>query len=125
MPAGLLLELRAVLAQQVMEFGGAHLVLEFGLHQDLPQHVVRGHQDVVVVQQDVVDADDADLPELRVRRERRAAVERHVHRVVHVVVEIGAGRDDPVDETGLDERNDHRGAQSRRSQGARRGSCRR
>ena len=48
--------------------------------------------------QDVVDPDHAVLVQLDVVRERRAAAQREVQRVVQIVVQIRAGRDDEVDE---------------------------
>ena len=51
--------------------------------------------------QDVVDADDAFLVQLDVVDERRAAVQREVQRVVQVVIEVRAGRDDEVDEAAI------------------------
>ena len=57
-------------------------------------------------EQDVVDADDALLVQLDVVEERRAAVEREVQRVVEVVIEIGAGADDEVDEAAVHQLDD-------------------
>ena len=109
----------AIFAQQIMQLGCAHLMLEFRLHENLPQHMIRSHQDIVVVEQDIVDPHDAQFPEFRIRRERRTAEERHVHRVVHVVIEIGARRYDPVHKAGIDERNNGRRSKPGRSHRAR------
>ena len=51
--------------------------------------------------QHVVDADDAVFVELDVVDERRAAVQREVQRVVQVVIQVRAGRDDEVDQAAV------------------------
>ena len=61
-------------------------MLELGPHQHLPQNVVRRHQNIVVIEQDVVDTDNPGS-EFRIR-ERRSTEQRHVHRVVHVVIQV-------------------------------------
>ena len=58
------------------------------------------HQNIIVIEEDVVDADDAGLAELRVLGHVGSPEEREVHGVVHVVVEIRARGHDPVDITG-------------------------
>src|SRR5262245_15134500 len=47
-----------------------------------------------------------------------AAVHRKSESEMRVVIKIGAGGDDPVDEAGLDQRNDRRNAETRGRQSA-------
>src|SRR4029453_915943 len=51
--------------------------------------------------EDVVDSDDPILVQLHVVHERRAAVQREVQRIVQVVIEVGAGGNDEVDEAAV------------------------
>ena len=57
-------------------------------------------------EQHVVDADHAFFVELDVVDERRAAMQREVQRVVQVVIEVGAGADDEVDQPALHQLDD-------------------
>ncbi len=77
-----------------------------------------GREQHVVVEEDVVDADDAFVAQHDVRLLRIPAVHREPEAEVRVVIEIRAGRDDPVDEPALDERNERRHAESRRRERA-------
>ena len=88
-----------------MELGGGDRAGQPGADQEvadvgvgLEQHRRR--------EQHVVDPDDPLLVELDVVEERRAAVEREVQRVVQVVIEIGAGADDEVDQPAVDQLDD-------------------
>ena len=64
-----------------------------------------GIEQGLVIEDDVVDADDVVLPQGVVVEVGPALVERQVEREVGVVVEVGAGGDDPVHEPGLDQRD--------------------
>ena len=81
-----------------MQLGGAHLLLELGLDQDVAQDLVGGHQAVAVAQQHVVDADDVVVAQVGVVHLEAADVHRVVQGEVQVVVEVRAGGDDPVHE---------------------------
>ena len=109
----------AVLAEQVVQLGGAHLLLEFGLDQDVAQDLVGGHQAVAVAEQHVVDAHDVVVAQLGVVHLEAADAHRVVQREVQVVVEVRAGGDDPVHEAGLDQRHDGGAAQAGRRERAR------
>ena len=100
----------------MVQLGRAHLFLEFLLDEDPAQDIVGAHEHVVVVEQDVVDADHAIAPQLGIAHKGRPAPQRQVHRVVHVVVEVRAGGHDPVHEASLDQGNYGGAAQTRRSQ---------
>ena len=91
---------------QVMQLGGAHLVLEFGLDENVAQDFVGGHEAIAVAEQHVIDADDVVVAQLGVVELEAADAHGVVQREVHVVVEVGAGGDDPIHEAGLDERDD-------------------
>ena len=100
-----------------MELGARHRALEFLALNDLAEERV-GRQQHVVVEEDVVDADDAFLAQHDVGLLRVAAVHREPESEMRVVIEIRAGRDDPVDEAALDERNERRHAESGRRERA-------
>src|SRR5581483_5000503 len=51
--------------------------------------------------QDVVNPNHAFLVQLHVVQKRRAAVQREVQRVMEIVIQVRAGRDDEVDETAV------------------------
>src|ERR1017187_9867703 len=88
-----------------MKFIRAHGSLELRAVDHLTDERIRVEQDAVV-EQDVVNADDLAFTQFDVVEKRRAAIELHVEPVMDVVVKVGARGDDPVDETGLDERNE-------------------
>ena len=67
--------------------------------------------------QHVVDADDAVFVQLDVVDEGRSSVQREVQRVVQIVIEVGAGADDEVDEPALHQL-DHAAAKTGRRQRA-------
>ena len=83
-----------------------------------------GAEQVLVVEDDVVDADDLVLAQLQVGEARPGLVQVHAEGEVRVVVEVRAGGDDPVDEAGLDERHEARHAQPGRRQRAARATGR-
>ena len=93
-----------------MELRRRHGAAELGLAQHLAEEGVGLEQDALV-EQDVVDADGALLAQLDVVGPGRAGVDRVAERVMGVVVEVGAGRHDPVDEPGLDQRHQARGGE--------------
>ena len=119
------LALGQILADQVVELGGAHRAVELRRGDQLAVEGV-GREQHVVVEEDVVDADDALLAQAGVVDLRLPLAQRHRQPEVGVVVEVRAGRDDPVDEPRLDQRDQrgepdarpgsaHRPASSRRS----------
>ena len=108
--------LEQIEAEPVMELGGRASGLELRADQEvadvrvgLEQHGGR--------EQHVVDADDALLVQLDIVEERRAAVQREVQRVVQIVIEVGAGADDEVDEAAIHQL-DHAAAEPGRRQRA-------
>ncbi len=90
--------------EQVMVLRGAHRPLELRSRRYLPDERVGGEQHAVI-EEDVVDADHALVAQLDVIGGRAAPVHGKPERKVGVVVEIGTGRDDPVDEPPLHQRN--------------------
>ena len=60
----------------MVQFGGAHFLLEFRLDEDVAQDFVRGHQAVAVAQQDVIDADDVVVAQIGVIKEVAADMDR-------------------------------------------------
>ena len=107
-----------VFAEEVVKFVGAHGPLEFAAADDLADEGV-GVEEDGVIEEDVVDADDVAFAELDVVEERRAAVELHVEAIMDVVVEVGAGGDDPVDEARFDEGDEAGFAEAGGHEGAR------
>ena len=95
-----------------MVLRGAHRPLEFVACRHLAHEAVRGQQHIVV-EENVVDPDDALLAQHDVIGERGAAVHRHAEAKVRVVIEIGARGDDPIDEARLDEWDDRGHAEPR------------
>jgi hypothetical protein len=100
-----------------VELRRGHLAAE-GLPRDELAEEGIGVEEHLVGEDDVVDADDALLAQFRVVDERRPLVEREVQAEVGVVVEVRAGGDDPVDEAGLDERDDAGDADAGGGEGA-------
>src|SRR5260221_2853668 len=88
-----------------MELGGGDRALEAGPDQEIADVCVGLEQDARW-EQNVVDPDDALLVQLHVVKERRAAVELEIERVMEVVIEIRAGADDEVDQAPLHELDD-------------------
>ena len=83
-----------------MELGGRHRPVQPRADEEVADVGVGLEQDGRR-KEDVVDPDDAVLVQLHVVDERRAAVQREVQRVVQVVIEVGAGADDEVDQAAL------------------------
>ena len=91
-----------VLAGEVVELGRAHGLLE-GLAAAEGAVEAVGAEQVFVVEDDVVDADDLVLAQLDVVHARPALVQVHAEGEMRVVVDVRARADDPVDEPGLDQ----------------------
>src|SRR6185503_17310068 len=87
----------AITADQVMELGGAHFFLKFGLDQEIAQQLVGGHQAVRVRNDDVIDANQVVIAEVDVIELEAARVDGIVQGKMHVVVQVRAGGDDPID----------------------------
>src|SRR5271157_4283531 len=100
-----------------MELGRSHGAGETLVLDQLPVKRVRVQQRLVV-EDDVIDADHVVLPQGVVVEVGPALVERQVQRVVGVMVEVGAGGDDPVHEPGRDQWNQAAHAQPGRSERA-------
>ena len=88
-----------------MKFGGSHRPGEDVVADQLAIERV-GVEQGLVVEDDVVDPDHVVLPQREIVEVRPALVQRQVECEVGVVVKVGAGRDDPVDETAVDERDE-------------------
>ena len=101
MPADFFLALGEVLADEVVELGGAERLLERLAAAERAEEPV-GAEQVLVVEDDVVDADDLVLAQSQVVEVGPGLVQVHAEGVVRVVVEVRPGGDDPVDEPGLD-----------------------
>ena len=105
-----------ILAQQVVELVGAHHLLELRPLDDLTHEGV-GVEQHVVVEEHIVDADDALIVQFHVIQERRPAVQVHVQTEVQVVVQVGTRRNDPVHIAALHQRDEAALAQAGRSEG--------
>ena len=93
------------------------VALELGARDHLAEEGV-GVEQHLVVEEHVVDAHDALLAQLDVVGLEGAAVHREPEAEVGVVVEVRAGRHDPVDEAGLDQRDQRAHAEPGRRQRA-------
>ena len=100
-----------------MKFSARHRPLEFLSCDDLPEKRV-GRQQDVVVEEDVVDAHDPFFTQDDIRFLGVAAVHCQSETEVSVVIEIGAGGDDPINESTLDQWNQRRHSESSRCQRA-------
>jgi hypothetical protein len=80
-----------------VEFGGGHLPLEFPAVDDLVDEPIR-FQEIVQVEDDVVDTDEPILVKFDVVEKRRGSVELIAQGEVQIVIQVGAGGDDVVDE---------------------------
>ena len=96
-----------------MQLGRRHRAVHARPHQEVADVGV-GLEQHRRGKQHVVDPDDAVLVQLDVVDERRAAVQREVQRVVQIVIEIGAGADDEVDEPALHQLDDAAAKSGRR-----------
>ena len=98
-----------------MELGGADRLLERLAAAEGAVEAI-GAEQVLVVEDDVVDANDLVFAQRQVVEAGPRLVHVHAQGEVGVVIEVGPGADDPVDEAGLDQRHQARGAQPRRRQ---------
>ena len=67
----------------------------------------------IVIKKNIVNANDAVPAEINVVEKRRTRVEAHVETVMKVVIEIGSGGNDPIDQSGPHQGNDAGFAESR------------
>ena len=86
-----------IFAEQVMKFVRAHRALKLGPLDHLPHKGV-GIQQHVVIEQHVVNANDAVVAQLDVIEKRRAGEKLHAEAVVQVVIKVRARGNDPVHE---------------------------
>ncbi len=110
--AQLVLTTAQVLAAQEVELGRTHRALELRSRDDLAEERV-GVEQHVVVEEDVVDADDALFAQFHVVGLVRALVHGQPEAEVRIVVEIGTRGHDPVHEAGFHERDDRAHAEAR------------
>ena len=100
-----LLTLAHVAAQQIVILGRAHRALELLPRAHLADELVGREQDTVV-EEDVVDPDDALVAQLDVVGGRGPAVHGEAECEMGVVIQVRTGRNDPVDEARLHERDE-------------------
>ena len=84
------------LAEMVIEFPRAHFLLEFGPEHDSPQPPVRLHQDVLVVEEDIVYPCDAFVPQVGVIDYVAAPVHRQIEGKVQIVIHVRTRGAEPV-----------------------------
>jgi hypothetical protein len=105
------------LAEQVVQLRRGHALLKLRLLQDgAEQHV--GLEERLLPEAEVVDADDAREAQREVARVGVDLADAVADDAVGVVVEVGAGGGDAVDEPALDERDEARLVEPRRGHGA-------
>ena len=104
-------------SEVMIKFPGSHFLLEFRPHQDSSQPSIRFHQNIFIIEENVVDPGYALLPQIRIIHEMAAAVHGQVEGEMQVVIHIRAGGGDPVHETVVHQRNDGGRSQAGRGQG--------
>src|SRR5262249_4206565 len=87
-----------VFAGAIVKLGGAHRLLEFRRADDFAKELI-GFQKNVVLKKDVIDADDAFFTQHFVIEIVQAAPHFEPDAEMRVVIDIGASRNDPVDES--------------------------
>ena len=110
------ISIEEVHAEPVVELRSRDRAGELGPHDELT-NVLVGFQQNGRREEDVVNADDSLLVQLHVVEKRRAAVEREVQRVMQIVIQVGAGTDDKVNETAIHQL-DHAAAEAGRRERA-------
>jgi hypothetical protein len=85
--------------------GHRFVVIEFA--ERLQHELVGGLQGALVLDEGVVDPRDAGGHQLVVIDFPVALPHGQIERAVQVVVEVGPGGDDPINESGLDQRDQH------------------
>jgi len=96
-----LLTLVNISPAQVVKLGGRHRTLKLRSFDYLAEECVSVEQHRVI-EEDVVDADHFFFAQRDIGRVRVALVHSETDTEVRVVIEIGAGRDDPIDKAGFD-----------------------
>ena len=105
-----------IASERVVQLGGRDRAIQSGAHEEVTDVRIRLEQHRRW-KQHVVDANDAVFVQLDVVNEGRTSVQREVQRVVQIVIEVGAGADDEIDETALHQL-DHAAAQTSRRERA-------
>src|SRR5262245_45701115 len=100
-----------------MKLRGAERLLERLAATECAIKAIRS-KEIFVVENDIVDANDLLFAQLEVVQSRARLVHVHAEGEVGIVVEVGAGADDPVDEAGLDERHKSGDTEASRREGA-------
>ena len=90
-----------------MELRARHRPLKVGALDDRSKKRIRRQQDVII-EEDVVNANDAFLAQNDVRLLGVATVHRQPETEVRVVIQIRTRRDNPINEPALQERNNGR-----------------
>ena len=102
--------------ERVVQLGCRDRSVQAGAHQEV-SNVRIGLEQHGRWKQHVVDANDAVLIQLDIVDEGRTSVQREVQRVVQIVIQIGAGADDEINEAALHQL-DNAAAQTGRRQRA-------
>ena len=89
-----------IATEAIVQLGGRNRTIEARTAEELPDVRVGFHQHARR-KQHVVDPDDPLLVQLHIVHERRPAAEREVQCVVQVVIEIGTGADQKIDQPAL------------------------
>src|SRR5260370_5104065 len=98
-----------------MKLGGAKCFLKSLAPAQRSVKLV-GAEQVLVVEDDVVNPDNLVFTELEIVQARPRLVHIHAQSEMRIVVEIGAGADNPVHEAGFDKRDQATRSQTRRRQ---------
>ena len=77
-------------AEVMIEFPGSHFLLEFRPNQDFSQPSVRFHQDIFIIEQDVVNSRYALVLQIGIIDRMAAAEHRQIERKMNVVIHIRA-----------------------------------
>jgi hypothetical protein len=108
--------LEQIAAQAVMKLRGGDRFVEPGAHDEIA-NVGVGFEQHRCGKQHVVDSNHAVFVQLHIVQERRAAPQREVQRVVEIVIQVRARRDDEVHQPAIHQL-DHAAAEAGRRHGS-------
>ncbi len=95
----LFFEVAEQFAKKMIKFPRAHFFLKFRPYQYLPESPVGFHQDILIIEQDVVNPRYALVSQINVIDRVAAAEHRQIERVMYVVIHIRTGGGKPVNKT--------------------------
>ena len=110
-----LLALAYVFAGEIVKLRTRHRPLEFLAGNNFSEERV-GRQQHIVIEENVINADDAFFAQNDIGFLCVAAVHRESKPEMGVVIQVRTGRDDPVDESSFDQGNERRHSQASRRQ---------